>query len=173
MFGIGNRLQMMNKFVIILGLLSPSLGITSELYTDEQCLTANVYFESRGESLKGMRAIADTTLNRTKHSAFKGQDTVCKVVFAKGQFSWTFQLPKKRIQKVLNADLTGLKAEDVSAYQKASQVAVQALNNEPVSRLPPWVVNFHTVQSTPPWSNKMRYYATVGNHKFYSFSTKK
>lgn len=162
----------MHKVAIVLGLLLPSLGTTSELYTDEQCLTANVYFEARGESLRGMRAIADTTLNRTKHTAFKGQDTVCKVVFAKGQFSWTFQLPKKRIQKVLNADLTGFKSEDVSAYQKASQVAVQALNNEPMSRLPPWVVNFHTVQSSPDWSSKMRYYATIGNHRFYGFKKK-
>lgn len=170
---IGEKnMKQLCKFLFVSALFLPSLGITSNLYTDEQCLTANVFFEARGESLKGMRAIADTTLNRTKHSAFKGQDAVCKVVFAKGQFSWTFQLPKKRIQRVLNADLAGFKAEDVSAYRKASEVAVQALNNEPVSRLPSWVVNFHTVQISPPWSNKMRYYATVGNHKFYGFKKK-
>lgn len=148
------------------------LGITSEKPSDLRCLTANIYYEARGESLKGMRAIADTTLNRTKHSAFKGQDDVCKVVFAKGQFSWTHQQPKKRTQKLLNDDLTGLKGKDIQAYQNAKQIAVEALNNEPVSRLPKWVVNFHTVDINPNWSTSMKYYGTIGRHKFYGFKKK-
>jgi N-acetylmuramoyl-L-alanine amidase len=149
-------------FTPILGFAQPS---------ELNCLTANIFFEARGESLQGKRAIADVTINRTKHSAFLGQDTVCKVVFAKGQFSWTTQ-PRKRIQKLLNEDLRGLKDKDISAYHLSRKVAEEALNNEPKSRLPIAVISFHSVGILPQWAGKMKLYAKIGNHRFYSFKRK-
>jgi N-acetylmuramoyl-L-alanine amidase len=160
---------MLGKFWIILGVLMPILGFAQPSELD--CLTTNVYFEARGESLQGKRAIADVTINRTKHSAFLGQDTVCKVVFAKGQFSWTTQ-PRKSIQKLLNEDLRDLKDKDISAYHLSRKVAEEALNNEPKSRLPIAVISFHSVGILPQWAGKMKLYAKIGNHRFYSFKRK-
>jgi spore germination cell wall hydrolase CwlJ-like protein len=154
------------KFWIVLLAFCPALGFTQPSELD--CLTTNVFFEARGESLAGKRAVADVTINRTKHSAFTGQDTVCKVVFARGQFSWTTQ-PKKRTQKLLNRDFRGLKDSDVTAYHLSRKIAVEALENEPRSNLPSSVVSFHSVGITPHWSNKLKFYAKIGNHKFYSF----
>jgi spore germination cell wall hydrolase CwlJ-like protein len=157
------------KFWIISGLFTPMLGFSQPSELD--CLTANVFFEARGESLQGKRAIADVTINRTKHSAFIGQDSVCKVVFAKGQFSWTTQ-PRKRTQRLLNGDLRSLKDKDILAYHLSRKVAEEALNNEPKSRLPASVISFHSVGILPQWAGKMKFYAKIGNHKFYSFKRK-
>ena len=162
---------MMNKFVIILGLLLPSLGITSEIYTDEQCLTANVFFEARGESLRGMKAIADVTINRTKHSAFPENESICAVVFQPYQFSWVYG-DSKRSKKVLMGDLRGFKVEDRATYEKAKQIAIEALSEGYKLLLPSWVVSFHNTTVNPSWASKMRYYATIGNHKFYGFKKK-
>ena len=162
----------MLRFLKILWVFAPILSFAFEKPSDLQCLTANIYYEARGESLKGMRAIADTTLNRTKHPAFKGQDDVCKVVFAKGQFSWTQQQPKKRIQKLLEGDLTGFKAQDKASYWEAHLIAGEALAEGYKPLLPSSVISFHTVAITPHWVNKMKFYGTIGNHRFYSFKRK-
>ena len=114
-------MHLASKIIPILGLILPTLGITSELYTDEQCLTATVFFEARAESTKGQKAVVDVVLNRTKHKSFKGQDTVCKVVLAPSQFSWVKGDPK-RARKLLNGDTQGLNTASIAAYQKAKQI---------------------------------------------------
>ena len=163
---------MLGKSLIMSTIFIPILGITSEKPSDLNCLIANIYYEARGESLKGMRAIADTTLNRTKHSAFKGQDDVCKVVFARGQFSWTHQQPKKRIQKLLEGDLTGFKAQDKASYWEAQLIAAEALSGGYRPLLPNWVVSFHNQGVSPSWARTMRKYGTIGNHTFFGYKTK-
>ena len=42
------------------------------------CLALNNYFEARGESTTGQRAVANVVLNRVKHKGFP--DTICAVV---------------------------------------------------------------------------------------------
>lgn len=162
-------MNLLFKFLIILSMFAPILGITSEKPSDLQCLTVNIYYEARGESLKGMRAIADTTLNRTKHPAFRGQDDVCKVVFARGQFSWTNQQPKKRIQKLLEGNLTGFKPEDKASYWESHLIAAEALSEGYKPLLPSHIVSFHNNTVTPNWSTTMKKYAKIGSHTFYSF----
>ena len=50
------------------------------------CLVANTYHESRGESKQGQLAVIFTVLNRVKDSRFG--NTPCKVIHSKDQFSW-------------------------------------------------------------------------------------
>jgi spore germination cell wall hydrolase CwlJ-like protein len=154
------------KFWIVLLAFCPALGFTQPSELD--CLTTNVFFEARGESLAGKRAVADVTINRTKHSAFTGQDTVCKVVFARGQFSWTTQ-PRKRTQRLLNGDFRGLKDSDVTAYHLSRKVSVEALGEGYKPLLPRSVVSFHSLGVKPDWSSKMRFHTKIGKHRFYSF----
>src|SRR6185503_5352794 len=61
------------------------------------CLARNVYFEARGEPIKGQRAVAEVTLNRVASGQYA--DSICEVVYQKGwdatrqryvgAFSWT------------------------------------------------------------------------------------
>lgn len=50
------------------------------------CLALAIYFESRGEPEKGQRAVGNVILNRTRSQKYP--DTVCAVLFQKGQFSF-------------------------------------------------------------------------------------
>ena len=43
-----------------------------------KCLAKNIYFEARNQSIQGMYAVADVTLNRVKDSRWPS--TVCEVV---------------------------------------------------------------------------------------------
>ena len=43
------------------------------------CMTANIYHEARGESLKGQYAVAHVVMNRIHHEQFP--NSVCEVVF--------------------------------------------------------------------------------------------
>lgn len=58
-------------------------------YTDEDfmCLARNIFFEAGVESNYGKMAVAQVTLNRVK--APRWGDSICEVVFARNQFSWT------------------------------------------------------------------------------------
>lgn len=169
---IGEKnMKQLCKFLSILGLLLPSLGATSELYKDEQCLTATIFFESRAESVKGQKAVADVVLNRTKHTAFRNQDTICKVVLAPSQFSWV-KGDSKRAKKILNGDTQGLNTANKASYQKAKQIAIEALSEGYKPLLPKSVVSFHNRTVLPDWAGKMRFYATIGSHSFYSFKRK-
>jgi spore germination cell wall hydrolase CwlJ-like protein len=156
------------KFLIISGMFTPILGITAETSTDLQCLTANIFFEARGESIKGMKAVADITLNRTKHQAFP--ESICEVVKQKQQFSWV--KGDKRSKKVLSEDLRGFKTEDLAAYQKAKVIATEALSEGYKAVLPRNVISFHSVAITPHWASNMKKYSTIGSHVFYSFKRK-
>lgn len=166
---IGERsMNLLLKFLIILGMFIPILGFTSEKPSDLQCLTATIFFEARAESSKGQKAVVDVVLNRTKHSAFGG--TICDVVKQPYQFSWVKN--DKRSRKVLMGDLTGFKAQDKASYWEAQSIAVEALSDGYKSLLPSHVISFHTVAITPHWANKMKFYGTIGNHRFYSFKRK-
>ena len=71
---------------------------TPDFLTEATCLATNIYFEARGESVKGQMAVAMVTINRVNDGRFA--DTICKVVYqskvdSKGrpirgqcQFSW-------------------------------------------------------------------------------------
>ena len=61
---------------------------------DVECLTRNIYYEAGVESRVGKFAVAHVTVNRLK-TGYWG-NSICKVVYAKKQFSWTLaqKLPR-------------------------------------------------------------------------------
>jgi N-acetylmuramoyl-L-alanine amidase len=163
-------MRRLTKFWIILLAFYPTFAFAQP--TDLNCLTANVFFEAKGELLAGKRAVAEVTINRTQHPAFVNQNTACKVVFAKGQFSWVNQQPRQRVQKLLNEDLRGLKDSDVTAYHLSRKVSIEALSEGYKPLLPPSVVSFHNRSVLPDWANKMKKHSIIGGHMFYSFKRK-
>jgi spore germination cell wall hydrolase CwlJ-like protein len=115
------------------------------------CLAKNIYFESRGESLAGKLAVAQVTLNRTKHENFP--DTVCGVVYQPHQFSWT----AKRRQAI----------KDSKAWQESLEIARDAINNG-LSELRGFsAIYFHSGRKPLDWG-RVRLVAKIGKHKFYT-----
>lgn len=85
----------LKSFALSVAFLSEVLNpsVFNEITVDEQlhkqhiCLAETIYYEARGDSLIGREAVADVVLNRVNHKVFP--NSICEVVYQKGQFSWT------------------------------------------------------------------------------------
>ena len=126
---------------------------TTKSYTQQDilCLAKNIYFESRGEPITGKIAVALVTLNRVNHGTLFDK-TVCKVVYAHKQFSWTD---------------TNYKIKDGYAWQEAQALAYGILKG--FILVPSMnALYFHTKQVNPHWARTKTIVAVIGNHIFYS-----
>jgi N-acetylmuramoyl-L-alanine amidase len=120
-------------------------------WADVECLAKNIYHEARGEGLAGKVAVAQVTVNRVKSRQF--QSTICGVVYAPSQFSWTLD-KRKRVR-------------DQRAWQASVEIARAVLTQ--TVRLPHFpALYFHTPQVNPRWNRDKTVVARIGNHIFYS-----
>jgi spore germination cell wall hydrolase CwlJ-like protein len=125
-----------------------------------ECLSQAIYFEARGESSDGERAVAQVVLNRVRHPAFP--KTVCGVVFegenrATGcQFTFTCQ----------RADL---EATDARERQEALRIAARALSGD-VYRPIGLSTHYHADWVVPYWAATLVKTAVVGRHIFYRWA---
>jgi N-acetylmuramoyl-L-alanine amidase len=119
---------------------------------DEQheCLAGAVYFESKGEPLRGQLSVAEVILNRTRSGRFP--KSVCGVVRQSGQFSF---VRGGRIPAVARAS---------PAWKRA--VAIAHIARERLADgAAPRALFFHARRVSPRW--KLTRIAAVGNHIFY------
>lgn len=113
-----------------------------------KCLVKNIYYEARGESTKGQKAVALVTINRAAHKDYP--DTICGNVYKKHQFTWTANKNRK--------------VTDKQAWAKAEEVAYMVLSgNHGLGSFK--ATHFHTKQVSPNWGLKRK--AVIGNHIFY------
>jgi spore germination cell wall hydrolase CwlJ-like protein len=148
-----------------IGLLATSLLLTGTLgtgtlaqatpvearFTDIDCLARNIYHEARGEPLEGQIAVALVTLNRVQSPRY--HNSVCGVVYAYKQFSWTLDKAKK--------------IKDRKAWKASVDLATAVLTKS--VQLPHFpALYFHTPQVNPRWNRGKRVVARIGNHIFYS-----
>jgi spore germination cell wall hydrolase CwlJ-like protein len=120
-----------------------------------QCLQSALYFEARGESLKGQFAVAEVILNRVDSRDYP--NTVCGVVQqgnTKGcQFSYV-------------CDGQSDVMRDREAADKAGRIARIMLNGAPRG-LTAGATHFHTHAVNPRWAQRFPRTVTIGAHLFY------
>lgn len=149
---------------IFLAVLLQNTAISAE--REINCLSAVVFFESRGENLKGQEAVAQVVMNRVNHPAYP--NSVCKVVLQPRQFSWANDLTNSA-RSLLKGSTKHLNKQELSSYQQARQVALRAFYGV-------WEYNAKIQQSLyfvhksiqPSWTKNLKKDATIGNHRFYS-----
>jgi spore germination cell wall hydrolase CwlJ-like protein len=128
---------------------------TPEGDAEWQCLTEALYFESRGESLKGQFAVAEVILNRVKSPLYPR--TVCGVVKQRGgggcQFSYVCDGRADRMSDRVSKD-------------RAGRIARAMLDGAP-SMLTEGATHFHTLNVRPSWAKRFALTASIGAHKFY------
>lgn len=117
------------------------------------CLATAVYFESRGEPVKGQYAVAEVVVNRALDDQFP--DSVCEVVHeerrpGKCQFSF-----------VCSRDLT---VRDPESFSNAIRVAAHVLYGD--TSYAGGALFFHTTSIRPSWTRDMEVTTKVGNHIF-------
>ncbi|MDR9392998.1 MAG: cell wall hydrolase [Roseovarius sp.] len=127
-----------------------------------QCLAEALYFEARGETVKGQFAVAEVILNRVDSPEFP--DTVCGVVNQGTgrkyacQFTYTCDGHEEVIA-------------EKRAFERVGKVAhVMAKGAE--RRLTNGATHYHTSAVSPRWSRTFTRTATIGVHHFYRMPTR-
>lgn len=126
------------------------------------CLTANIYFEARGETIIGQNAVAQVTMNRAGRNPSK----VCAVVTKHKQFSWT----NNALGKVYGVMyIKGAYApKNIKAWWLAEKVAALVLVGE-LKDFTGGATYYHTKTVHPYWDKAMKVAIVIGHHKFYTF----
>ncbi|MEM9584219.1 MAG: cell wall hydrolase [Pseudomonadota bacterium] len=121
------------------------------------CLAEALYFEARGETLKGQIAVAEVILNRV--SSRKFPNTVCGVIHqGTGR--------KYACQFTYTCDGHPETVHEPAAYQRVAKVARMMLDGAP-RKLSGGATYYHTTAVRPSWSRKFRRTARLGVHLFY------
>ncbi|MFC3182577.1 cell wall hydrolase [Cypionkella sinensis] len=120
-----------------------------------QCLKTAIYFESRGETLKGQFAVAEVVLNRVDSPRYP--KTVCGVVQQRGSGSCAFSYSCDGQQDVMT---------DRSSAEIAGRIARVMLDGAP-RQLTAGATYFHTRAVSPSWSRQFPRTASIGSHVFY------
>lgn len=123
--------------------------------SDWQCLTEALYFEARGESLKGQFAVAEVILNRVDSGLYPR--SVCGVVNQRGSGACAFSYVCDR-----HSD----KMRDRASRDRAARIARVMLDGAP-RLLTDGATHFHTRNVKPKWARKFKHTATIGAHIFY------
>ena len=127
------------------------------------CLARNVYYEARGESLEGQKAVALVTLNRVENSMFP--DTICGVENerktvkgrTKCQFSWRCEShtnPKKAVRQSHESYQAALSA--ILEYETLTTTLVTKDT-----------LFFHAKHVRPFWRKVKQRLTRIDNHIFY------
>jgi len=122
-------------------------GVDAQL----ECLAGAVYFEAKGEPLKGQLGVARVILNRTRSGRFP--TTACGVVKQRGQFSF-----------VRGGRFPAI-ARGSAAWRTALAVA-RAARDGHVESPAGKALFFHARSVSPGWRGVTRV-AAIGNHVFY------
>jgi spore germination cell wall hydrolase CwlJ-like protein len=122
-----------------------------------KCLAEALYFEARGEPVKGQFAVAEVILNRVDSPKFP--NSICKVVNQGTgrrhacQFSYTCD---GKLERVVNR----------AVYDQVVGIA-RVMINGGMRQLSGGATYYHTTSVQPPWARRFEHTATIGIHKFY------
>ena len=122
-----------------------------------KCLAEALYFEARGEPVKGQFAVAEVILNRVDSSKFP--NSICRVVNQGTgrrhacQFSYTCD---GKLERVVNR----------AVYDQVVGIA-RVMINGGMRQLSGGATYYHTTSVQPPWARRFEHTATIGIHKFY------
>ncbi len=122
-----------------------------------KCLTEALYFEARGESIKGQVAVAEVILNRVQSRKFP--NTVCGVV---NQGTGK----KHRCQFSYTCDGKAETVHNPKAYRNVGKIARALLDGAP-RNLTVGATYYHNHTVRPRWSRIFKRTVSIDGHQFY------
>ena len=127
------------------------------LAAEQRCLADVIYFEARGESEEGQRAVAEVILHRLAEGGHG--HTICNVVyegvgqtFCQFTFACDGSLQQPRVSEPWRA------AQVLAARLMAGEVPADGTDG---------ATYYHTVSVHPTWAPKKLRLTQIGNHIFY------
>jgi spore germination cell wall hydrolase CwlJ-like protein len=129
---------------------TPIKGQTNK---DVKCLAYSIFREAGNQKPQDQYAVGQVHINRLK--AGNWGSSMCKVVFAKAQFSWTLE------KKVVNWS-----AKQQDYYMTiATGMMREGMRVEPLASTK--ILHYHATYVQPKWGDKTALVATAGAHVFY------
>ncbi len=127
--------------------------------TEQKCLATAIYFEARGEPVKGELAVAQVVINRLKNPAYP--KTVCGVVYQNKDM-------RDACQFSFACDGIPDRITDMTAWRRAQELARRVVTEEN------WwnpdvgsATHYHANYVKPRWARTMKKMDRIGHHIFY------
>ena len=140
------------------GWVSSPLPPSSFSAREQRCLAAGIYFEARGELVKGQAAVAQVILNRVRNPAYP--KTICGVVYQnekwrnRCQFSFACDGIKDRVASREHYEM----AEEVAMAVTAGKIWLPEVGSS---------THYHATYVSPRWARTMEKMEKIGQHIFY------
>jgi spore germination cell wall hydrolase CwlJ-like protein len=125
---------------------------------EQKCLANAIYFEARGESLRGQAAVAQVVLNRVRSPAYP--NTICGVVYQnqnlknRCQFSFACDGKKDRIVSPSSYKVAG----DIAMAVTAGKIFLPEVASS---------THYYAQYVKPRWARSMEKMKKIGLHIFY------
>jgi len=125
---------------------------------EQKCLANGIYFEARGESVRGQAAVAQVILNRVRNPAYP--NSICGVVyqndswFNRCQFSFACDGRKKRIDNPVAYKT----AQDIAMAVTAGKIFIPEVGSS---------THYYAQYVHPGWARTMQKMTKIGLHIFY------
>lgn len=133
----------------------PALAFSAK---QQDCLARGIYFEARGESVKGQAAVGEVILNRVRNPAYP--DNICDVVYQNDnwrnrcQFSFACDGIRDRVYRGYHWQI----AREVARAVTSGAIWFPELAD---------ATHYHAIYVRPDWARTMKRVERIGRHIFY------
>jgi spore germination cell wall hydrolase CwlJ-like protein len=125
---------------------------------EQQCLSSGIYFEARGESVKGQAAVAQVILNRVRNPTYPS--TICGVVYQNKDWRnrCQFSFACDNIRDRVNSQRHWKMAREIAMATTAGKIWLPEVGS---------ATHYHAVYVRPAWGKSMKKVGRIGLHVFY------
>jgi len=124
----------------------------------QTCLARGIYFEARGESVKGQAAVSQVILNRVRNPHYP--NSICGVVYQNSHWynRCQFSFACDRIKDRVNNKKLYKQAQHIAAETTAGRIWFPQVGSS---------THYHATYVAPKWRKKMKRVGRIGLHIFY------
>ncbi|MBC2773042.1 cell wall hydrolase [Rhizobium sp. AQ_MP] len=125
---------------------------------EQKCLAEGIYFEARGESVKGQAAVAQVILNRVRNPHYP--DTICGVVYQNEDWRnrCQFSFACDRIPDLVTSPRHWKIAKEIAMAVTAGKIWFKDVGS---------ATHYHATYVRPAWGPTMKRVEKIGKHIFY------
>lgn len=125
---------------------------------EQKCLAEGIYFEARGESVKGQAAVAQVILNRVRNPHYP--DTICGVVYQNEDWRnrCQFSFACDRIPDIIASPRHWKIAREIAMAVTAGKIWFKDVGS---------ATHYHATYVSPAWGPTMKRVEKIGKHIFY------
>lgn len=125
---------------------------------EQKCLAEGIYFEARGENVKGQAAVAQVILNRVRNPTYPS--TICGVIYQNQDW-------RNRCQFSFACDGTRPRVRSPQHYKVAQEVAMAVTAGKIFIPEVGSATHYHATYVNPRWARTMKKMQKIGLHIFY------